>query len=1086
MALSGTINGSFSGVGTDKVMPYIVWSATQDLVANTSTITATLHFLRVNHAYYGFNGNNNHHPVSNIDGNTNDTIVNFDCTGGNYDVSIKTVVVTINHNADGTKDAWIGFSGDTHLSWATYNFGQTVALDTIPREAYITTSIDQSSIDYDIPFTLWNGGSLYTKAEYYANGVGGTLIRSVKLGTATSIQLGMDTTASGHCTISIANPAVITKSGLQWGLPDGTPVYFGTTVALPTGIVAGTIYYAKTTGDLTMNIYDTAAHAIAGGSTGRVVTSGSQSGVHECYFTPAIYALIPNSVSIPTAIRIKTYSDSGYATQIGTDKDKTGTAYVDQTAYKPTFTTYTMANIDEALANTDIHGNVLTTQNTNTLTGSATKIIAGYNKVRASITDANKMLALKSATAVKYRFVNDVLLAEVNTGAGTLTVDLNDVLSNTFILTAFDSRGLTTAVSNVAEAGIVTPTAVGLWGGTLTRANSVDAAVTLAFSGSYWKNYFGGGAAGVLNTVTVESRFKRTQHVWDTNGACTATNANPTEITKNGHGLVTGDMVWFTAAAMPTGLSANTHYFVIYETVDKFWLASSYANAMAGTKLAATSTGTTVVCHNDSMWVAISPTDTAGALSYSGALLGDLGAGGFNTDKSYTVEVRAYDKLTNIIIEGTISVGIPLIDYRNTGIAVMQTYDPAIGGSIQATDAKLVTPSIPSIYQDNAKTKLLTLPAFSDTLAGLNTDVLPNIFANLRSDFARNAIINGNFDIWQRNTAFTIVAGMAYNADHWFDSAGAGGGTLPTLTRSKQIVNYGDVLGSMFMSRIATNGAGISLGAGSYHSYEQRIENGVRFLCGAGKKFTVSFYARSDIAGKKLGVFYNQNYGTGGAGISAEENIAGTNWTLTSTWTKYTFTFTTNTIVGKTFGTNNNDFIDLFFYIMWGSTYKGLVNAANAETYVGAGYIDITQVQVSVGDTSPTYYPRSYQEELALCQRYFCTNYAWGIPLGTSGACEGNSYIGRATSTSDIDVYNWTFPVRMRIFGTPVYTTNVKVYGYNGTIDKVCAADNTTLLGGTISVSRGNDCMIARIHSTTAVFTANVWYWWVGYVQAEI
>ena len=193
-----------------------------------------------------------------------------------------------------------------------------------------------------------------------------------------------------------------------------------------------------------------------------------------------------------------------------------------------------------------------------------------------------------------------------------------------------------------------------------------------------------------------------------------------------------------------------------------------------------------------------------------------------------------------------------------------------------------------------------------------------------------------------------------------------------------------------------------------------------------------------------------------------------------------------NTIVGKTFGTNNNDFIDLFFYIMWGSTYKGLVNAANAETYVGAGYIDITQVQVSVGDTSPTYYPRSYQEELALCQRYFCTNYAWGIPLGTSGACEGNSYIGRATSTSDIDVYNWTFPVRMRIFGTPVYTTNVKVYGYNGTIDKVCAADNTTLLGGTISVSRGNDCMIARIHSTTAVFTANVWYWWVGYVQAEI
>lgn len=39
-------------------------------------------------------------------------------------------------------------------------------------------------------------------------------------------------------------------------------------------------YYAKSTGDGTFNLYDTSANAIAGGATGRINTSGSQSGTH--------------------------------------------------------------------------------------------------------------------------------------------------------------------------------------------------------------------------------------------------------------------------------------------------------------------------------------------------------------------------------------------------------------------------------------------------------------------------------------------------------------------------------------------------------------------------------------------------------------------------------------------------------------------------------------------------------------------------------------------------------------------------------------------------------------------------------------
>lgn len=83
---------------------------------------------------------------------------------------------------------------------------------------------------------------------------------------------------SSTATMTIADPCVVTWA--SHGLADGTPVLFTTTGALPTGITASTYYYAKSTGTNTFNLYDTAAHAITGGATGRVVTSGSQSGVH--------------------------------------------------------------------------------------------------------------------------------------------------------------------------------------------------------------------------------------------------------------------------------------------------------------------------------------------------------------------------------------------------------------------------------------------------------------------------------------------------------------------------------------------------------------------------------------------------------------------------------------------------------------------------------------------------------------------------------------------------------------------------------------------------------------------------------------
>jgi hypothetical protein len=83
------------------------------------------------------------------------------------------------------------------------------------------------------------------------------------------------------CTMTIANPCVLTVLGTSYAT--ALPCTFTTTGALPTGLVAGTTYYLRGTGTNTYNLYDTAARATTGGATGRVTTTGSQSGVHTIH-----------------------------------------------------------------------------------------------------------------------------------------------------------------------------------------------------------------------------------------------------------------------------------------------------------------------------------------------------------------------------------------------------------------------------------------------------------------------------------------------------------------------------------------------------------------------------------------------------------------------------------------------------------------------------------------------------------------------------------------------------------------------------------------------------------------------------------
>jgi hypothetical protein len=92
--------------------------------------------------------------------------------------------------------------------------------------------------------------------------------------TAAAVGISKGSTATIQCTISIASPAVITKTA--HGLTAGAKVYFFTTGALPTGLTADIAYYVIASG-LTTDTFQVSA--TVGGSA--VNTSGTQSGTQS-------------------------------------------------------------------------------------------------------------------------------------------------------------------------------------------------------------------------------------------------------------------------------------------------------------------------------------------------------------------------------------------------------------------------------------------------------------------------------------------------------------------------------------------------------------------------------------------------------------------------------------------------------------------------------------------------------------------------------------------------------------------------------------------------------------------------------------
>ena len=152
-----------------------------------------------------------------------------------------------------------------------------------------------------------------------------------------------------------------------------------------------------------------------------------------------------------------------------------------------------------------------------------------------------------------------------------------------------DSNGLSKIGTPVASQDIANKTYVDTVGTTSTPVGSVALFAGNAVP-SGW--FLCNGQA--LNRTTYSSLFGV---LVPTLGTVTSiTIAAPAVLTVVGHGLTSGDSIYLTTTgALPTGLTANTQlYYVTVLTVDTFNVSTTYANYIAGTKVATTVAGSGV------------------------------------------------------------------------------------------------------------------------------------------------------------------------------------------------------------------------------------------------------------------------------------------------------------------------------------------------------------------------------------------------------------------------------------------------------------------------------------------------------------
>lgn len=185
----------------------------------------------------------------------------------------------------------------------------------------------------------------------------------------------------------------------------------------------------------------------------------------------------------------------------------------------------------------------------------------------------------------------------------------------------------------------------------------------------------------------------------------------------------------------------------------------------------------------------------------------------------------------------------------------------------------------------------------------------------------RNYFVDGNFDSWFQTAPYTNSAYGLSNANMYYSGSGTGGTSTiapialtPGQASSIGLHDCGELY-AQFVQSVASTG---TLAAFTGPRLEQRIEK-VKTL--NGKSGTYGLWLWSPAAITITQILVYQAFGTGGSPSAAAPLAVAVNWAVGTTPKKFSVRLDVPSVIGKTIGTNANDFLSIGLCLPVGVTF---------------------------------------------------------------------------------------------------------------------------------------------------------------------
>ena len=315
------------------------------------------------------------------------------------------------------------------------------------------------------------------------------------------------------------------------------------------------------------------------------------------------------------------------------------------------------------------------------------------------------------------------------------------------------------------------------------------------------------------------------------------------------------------------------------------------------------------------------------------------------------------------------------------------------------------------------------------------------------------AIINGNFDVWQRGTSIAMTTADAYAADRWYCET-ATAATDKTVSRQTASNN-----GSYYSARVA-----MVQDTDELLTFSQALESqdSIKFR---GQKLTLSFWAKAgaefvtDNSTLVCKIVTGKGTDQKVLAFTTSADAISANKTLTDTFVKHTITTTAAIASDIT-----------------------QIGVSFAFTHAGAGvttnYFEVSQVQLCAGSVASPFMSKSFATESADCKRYYEKSFSYATTPAQSVI--STQYAGGALNTGIIETAI-SFKVAKRIIPTVTFyqpadgsTSGMWSYQDNGSwVDAttMTAVDaNTNTFTARIN---GSGFTVYRYHSMSGHWTAD-------------